>query len=666
MRLFAIGMVCLTVWGVLLVVPLAAQTSNTQATSTATPAATQPSLVGWDSAMEAARKIVDSSDRYMHHSRLRRGMTGYGLTVLAGTETVRFDVEILSVMDRWEPQRDVILARLSGAGLEQLGLAAGMSGSPVYIRDTDGKDKLIGAVAYGFIGCKEPLAGIQPITQMLAVGKRSGGTAGEASSRGNLDSRQWDLGDQWAKMALGSRTMSLTDVARVLASRSAARTTGGAAMAPLATAMAVAGLGPNTMSAMDACLRPLGFVTVQAGSAGAEQRSQAMLTGFIPGGAIAIPLATGDADFSAVGTVTDVSGQQVLAFGHAMFAEGDVEFPIAPAYVHTVVPGLIQSFKLASAAEVTGTLLRDLATGVSGVEGPKPSMIPMTLTLEWSDDGRRQRYEYQVIRHRLLTPVVAASLVFNTAENWRTMPADHTVRHSVDIQFADWGTYHASDVRSGQDVLGPAGDLLRAMLAMLTTPLGPPAKVERIDVNIAIEPQDRSAEILELRLDGSVYRPGQTVRGSVVLKPYRKDRVTLPVEFTLPEDLADGSYALTACDEQTALSQRMTEMPQRFAPRTVGELFESLGESAGLRGDCLYLRLPLQRGGLAVGGGELGDLPDSRQRIINESTKLDLYPFGETKVQTVATEYVLSGSLVAEFQVLAKPAQTVTDQQRNP
>jgi hypothetical protein len=235
----------------------------------------------------------------------------------------------------------------------------------------------------------------------------------------------------------------------------------------------------------------------------------------------------------------------------------------------------------------------------------------------------------------------------------------------VDIEFAELGRFHTSDSTSGKDVSSAVSDLLRALLPMLNTSLGPPARVERIDVKITIEPEDRSAEILELRLGGSVYQPGQKITGTVALKPYRKERIYLPFEFALPDDLEDGAYALTACNGQNALAQLMSEMPHRFAPRTVRELFESLLQSVQMRGDCLYLRLPLRRGGLAVGSRELNDLPESRLRIINESAKLDLRAFSQAKVEVLQTGQVLGGSASAEFQVRRKGGQTMTDQQRN-
>ena len=94
---------------------------------------------------------------------VRAGMVGVGRTVFEGTELKDFKVHILGVLRNVQgPRRDLILARLEGAGLAESGVAQGMSGSPVYI---DGR--LVGAVSYS-IGAfsKEPIAGITPIAEM--------------------------------------------------------------------------------------------------------------------------------------------------------------------------------------------------------------------------------------------------------------------------------------------------------------------------------------------------------------------------------------------------------------------------------------------------------------------------------------------------------------------
>jgi len=104
------------------------------------------------------------SGRFMPIDEVRTGMKGIGKTVFEGTAIQDFQVEILGVLKNVQPRQDLILARLSGGPLEKTGVIQGMSGSPVYI---DGR--LVGAVAYSFPYAKDPIAGIQPISQMIDV-----------------------------------------------------------------------------------------------------------------------------------------------------------------------------------------------------------------------------------------------------------------------------------------------------------------------------------------------------------------------------------------------------------------------------------------------------------------------------------------------------------------
>jgi hypothetical protein len=68
---------------------------------------------------------------------------------------------VLGVLKNTSPGRDMVVYRLSRLNLEQTGVIAGMSGSPVSI---DGN--LLGAVAYAWPHGKEPIAGVTPFCQM--------------------------------------------------------------------------------------------------------------------------------------------------------------------------------------------------------------------------------------------------------------------------------------------------------------------------------------------------------------------------------------------------------------------------------------------------------------------------------------------------------------------
>src|ERR1700756_3012895 len=97
---------------------------------------------------------------------VHRGQQGVAYTVFEGVQPEPMGVQILGVLhNALGPGQDMILAKLEGTKPEYTGVVAGMSGSPVYI---DGK--LLGALSYR-IGqfSKEPIAGITPIAEMLAV-----------------------------------------------------------------------------------------------------------------------------------------------------------------------------------------------------------------------------------------------------------------------------------------------------------------------------------------------------------------------------------------------------------------------------------------------------------------------------------------------------------------
>ncbi|MCX7626669.1 MAG: hypothetical protein N2Z21_10750, partial [Candidatus Sumerlaeaceae bacterium] len=113
---------------------------------------------------ETTHSVLFDPNSMMRATDLKPGMKGYGLTVFRGTEPERFEAEVVGVRHRALPGDDMILCRLTHPLLQDIGVVAGMSGSPVFIND-----KLIGAVAYGWTYSKEPLAGVTPIESMLRV-----------------------------------------------------------------------------------------------------------------------------------------------------------------------------------------------------------------------------------------------------------------------------------------------------------------------------------------------------------------------------------------------------------------------------------------------------------------------------------------------------------------
>lgn len=625
-------------------------------------AAEEPEPAG-DTPLARAEKLVEQSDRYLHHSHLRRGMTGYGLSVFEGAEIERFDVEIISVIRNYTAQHDVILARLSGRGLEHSGIIAGMSGSPVYVRDpSDGREKLIGAVAMGWSAQKDPICGIQPISQMLAVAETR-----EEGDQGDHRVAAGDAGMERREFVSTVLDANKRDFTKLIGERVGARSSepddSHPHLRPLATPLAVSDVSPPVLQMLRETLSSTGIMPVQVGGGGASDQPEDVEIQLEPGSVLTIPVISGDLEWFASGTVTDVTDNRVLAFGHSLFASGELELPMGPGTVHAVIPHLLRSFKLAAPMGVTGSLRRDESAAILAEVGRDVSMVPMTVRVRWTDTGRNQTLNYQVSRHRDLTGLMAGALIYESALGRHDVPVHHTVRYTVTADYEHLGRYSATDVSRGWGFSRASSDLVRPLYALEYNPFGEPPKLESLAADLTISSGDSGARILELRLDSNTYRPGDTVTGSVIIEPFRSERVSLPISFELPEDISEGTHLLTACDSEAAAGALQREMPHRFDPRTVEELFEALQRVVELPADRLYLRLPLDRGGLAVRREELPDLPASRGQIVARAEQLDTSGFMLAEVRRIRTDYVLQGSVAAQFNVQRRPAETLLHKQ---
>ena len=429
----------------------------------------RPAEADPDLHLAAAKAFVEKSDKYLHHSRLRRGMRGYGLTVMAGTKIVRFDAEIVSVVTNWGAKQDVILAMLTKQKLETSGIISGMSGSPVYIRDPrDGKYKMIGAVAYGWMAPEGAALRHSADHADARDGRRSrqgrqgpapapNGCHGACARRGGRGEVPRD--DALAPQGgfLHVRPESTRAPAHAAGAVATSRADSEASDRPRLVALktplmiSAPARGPSIGSAT-LCGRPGSFPC--AAGAGGVDAAEAAKVKLEPGSAIAMPLASGDVDWCAVGTVTDVIGDRVLAFGHAFNGEGDIELPMGTGYVHTVVSGVLDSFKMASSIKVTGTLVRDESVGVAGRVGAKVKMVPMTVEVNWVKDKRTFRYAYRIAKERFYLPMIARYLVYDSVAAWRVLPEFHTVRHKVTVDFGKLGKYTAANIASDSGVYG--------------------------------------------------------------------------------------------------------------------------------------------------------------------------------------------------------------------
>lgn len=439
--------------------------------------------------VSAQQPLMDLED-------VRPGMTGIGKTVIQGTKIDDFDVEVLSILKQNGPTGDKILVKVSGDVIDKSGgIAAGMSGSPVYI---DGK--LIGAIAYGWSMTDRRIGMVTPIYEMLKMDKLT--ADGVENPKESAESANSPVA--------------------------------------LSTPLMVSGLGQRALEKLTEQLKPYNLAPVLTGTVGDAANVKAELE---PGSAMGVQLMRGDIDMTAVGTVTYRDGDKILGFGHPFLKRGGVGYFLTTAYIHRTIPSLDNSFKLGAALDLAGTIEQDRGDGVLGTVGRYPHNIPLRVHVKDLDTNRENNLFVQIIQDELLSPALVTTAAMQAIEqtidrtglgtSWvkiemlgRNLPGKTLVRENM--------FFHPTDIGAGS-----LGELLEGLAIVLNNSFN---SVEIMDVklDVQVEQAVRIAKIEQVQTKTVTAKPGDTIPICVTLKPFRGDAIQQTVNFTVPEHQAPG------------------------------------------------------------------------------------------------------------------------------
>ncbi len=573
--------------------------------------------------------------RYLPAKEIKRGMTGYGLSVFQGTKIERFEVEVLGVLRNAMPKQDIVICRMSGAGLEKTGVIAGMSGSPVYLKVGNGY-KLAGAVAYGWMFPKEPICGITPAENMhqamVSPVPEKPTAAVPMGGSGQLD----------APLVFGERTFG--EVRLAGAAPSWEQVAGGAPMlCRLQTPLYISGLSGPALELARREFEPLGFIPVQGGGAAAGEEVEKLK--LEPGSALAVRLAEGDMEMSGIGTCTDVVGDQLIGFGHPMMGEGRVCVPIATAVVQFSFPSLMRSTKLASAAKTVGRLTADVQAAVVGKLGEPPPMIAVEVKLQRADMRGEETYRARVLDHPRLTSRVVGMFLASALTTRGDLPRENTLQFRATIALANRppivveNTY--SGISSMRSLMEALNDIVNPVAALGNNEFGS-VPVEKVTADFRVAAEATIARIEAVRLERNEYRPGETLRALATIRPHKKEPFVQAIELKLPDDLPPGNATVMVCDAGTHERLERSEAPHRYQARDLDHLVEILRMQVPQR--RLYARLQLPDRGLAKAGVELPSLPSSIFAVIGSAKTTGLSVTGRSAAAFVETPCVLSGS----------------------
>lgn len=526
-------------------------------------------------------------------SQVKPGLKGKGRTVLQGAAAMEFDVEILGVLRNVQPKRSIILARLSGLGLDTTGVIGGMSGSPVYI---DGK--LVGAVAYGFQFSKEPITGLTPIEEMMAIEKTPVPAASSSQRRPPLTSglTHYDLLELYSS-ELKSR---------------AGLAAPGQALAPLAVPLVFNGFTPWVFDRARDFFKPLGFEPVLGGTGSLSQVNLTQppaLESLKEGDAVGVQLIGGDLDLSAVGTVTSVNGNRILAFGHPVYNLGAVEYAMTRAEVIAVMPSLESSFKLAAAGPVIGSFIQDRTSGVLGETGRIPRMVPVNLNLTLSPTVSRE-FKLKVVADKFLTPALLNLAVSTLVTSEQRSYGNLSLDFDGTVYLDDGLSVRLEDLFSGNydGAATSLSGLVAAVVYYLTNNEFRDVGLFRIDLNVRAVEEARFCALEKVLLDKYEVSPGEQVQVKVYYRTFREESRVEEVTLVVPPLPAGTEFQLVVGDSATMQQmERSQYRVQEFTPRSFSQLVRLLGNLR--KNNRIYFKVVAPKPGIFLKGEEMPNLP---------------------------------------------------------
>ena len=579
-------------------------------------------------------------------SELREGMRGTARTVFRGSVAEEFNVEILGVIPNWiGPKQDMIVGRLSGANAERTFVFAGMSGSPVYI---DGK--LVGAISYSFPFAKEPICGITPFEQMIsavetAPSPRAASAEPRAFSYAELLSNTWRPDLAGSAVARSPFVSGFSSDSRLMA-------IAGQTFKPIATPVTFSGLSQKTLDLFAPELLAAGILPVAAsgGTSGITPMKPANADTLVGGDSVVVHLSRGDILIAAAGTVTLRDGNKIYAFGHPFFGLGPTSLPMSESHVVTVVPNANNSFKLAVPDSMVGSMTQDRATGIFGMLGETPRMLPVKIRLTTSR-GRMQEVNFESAIDELLTPLIVNAGVSNTlAANERSLgdstielSGEITVKGEESIKFARrFAGPQATGFASAAPAI-PLGALLRAGFDGLD--------VTGVTVNMSVSDSAKTANLYRLATDRIQARPGETVELAAFARTQDGKIITQKIPVTIPKDTAPGALSITIGDGNAV--QQNSAITQ-FIPKSAAELIATINRLK--RSDRLYAVVSRTNSGTIIGSSEMPNLPPSVLATLNnDRTTGGIKPTVQTiltDIELQSGEYIISGSQTLTIEVI--------------
>lgn len=580
-----------------------------------------------------------SSVPTMSVKEIQPGMKGVGRTIFAGDTIEEFEFEVLEIIPNFRAKRELILVKLVGEKVEHTNVVAGMSGSPMYI---DGK--LIGALSYRMgIFLKDPIAGITPIDQMFEILDHEKNRPQELALN---TGKNFDFVD----MAVGIKPVTYQALIPPQFEHIARANQVSSKIRPISLPLIFSGFSRSALTISEQIFSGSGFELFQGGGAAV---SEEVLSGELlePGSAYAVVLVDGDYGLQATGTVTYVDGKNVIGMGHPFLNYGAVGLPMAKVKILTTISSLMASTKISALTHIVGTVHQDRTTGVMGVLGETPKMIPFNLSFT-SEVEPLQEFKFRVAEERSLhslTPLIFAIILNNALESARLSVTSQTLKLDGKINLKDHGAIPLKNYYAGAsssfvtDAIQATGEVAAVLGSLLSNSFEQP-EIESVDLKFEVLHKKHLVFVDRFEVNKTSVKPGDVVTLTVYLKEYQGEEYIVQHSVKIPDGIRAKRVNIYAGSGATLTQLEARTSPQKFRPKNFKHLLELINNRR--KNNYVFFQLRLPDKGIQLEGKEFPGLPPSilsvmkSQKSVGSMNALRDRVLLEEKIQT---DYAVTG-----------------------
>lgn len=504
---------------------------------------------------------AQAMDPILPHDQVKEGMTGTAYTVIDSSGQLKnFQVDIIGNLDNGKGSEPMIMAKASGPVIEQTGgILQGMSGSPVYV---DGY--LIGAVAAGIKDMSPYTFFITPIDEMTPLWRlpdlknktriHTIDLKRVAEIQANADAAKAKQEAADKKNDNRIRGVDLLERARAAVKAdeekaAKAKTTAVNAKAEPKAVMYFSGFNQASLNFLKQQIDPQG--TTQFLPMGAPSLTDIQQTDYnaklVPGSAVGVAITYGDFAVGATGTVTAVDGKNILAFGHPFLHRGNVNYFMTDAKVVGTISGQSNGMKIANIGNIIGRISQDRATGIAGTLGTFPSVVPVKVRVQDNSLGRTETYGARIAYDEdflaQLSGGIAYAALSKTADDLSGSTAKVGFKIRTDA-VRDGVVARSNMFYSTADVGQISMAELMQAMSIVCQNTEKESDIIDVQVDITVDNDRKTASLLSAVPDKKKVKPGETVKFTTTIKPYRRAKETLIIPFTVPETQPAGMLNL--------------------------------------------------------------------------------------------------------------------------